>query len=81
MISFAPCGAGARWGAGFPAARAVGYDLSPATRAGVTLPIFRPLHQTIAHGIQLFEQAGPSPPREQLRYLLSLIAREAGERS
>ena len=44
VISFAPDGARAWSGADFPTARAVGYDLSPATRAGVTPPV-APLQQ------------------------------------
>jgi hypothetical protein len=31
-------------------------------------------------GIQLFQEAMPSPSGEELRYLLSIIARVAGER-
>jgi hypothetical protein len=36
VISFAPSRAQAGWGGDFPTARAVGYDLPPATRAGGT---------------------------------------------
>ena len=43
-------------------------------------PIFRPLHQPFPRGIQLFQQATPSPSREELRCLLSIIAPAAGER-
>jgi hypothetical protein len=78
-ISFAPCGAWARWGADFPTARAVSCDLSPATRAGGTAHL-SPLHQTVPNGIQPWQEATGSPSGEKLGYLLSLIAREAGER-
>jgi hypothetical protein len=36
VISFAPCGAWMGWGADFPTACAMGYDLPPASRAGLT---------------------------------------------
>jgi len=48
----------------------VGYHLSPATRAGVTPPIFRPIRQPFPRGIQLFRLLSPKgaaypAPRDQ----------------
>ena len=52
-ISFAPAGAWAGWGSSVPTARAVGYHLSPAPRAGVTPPIFPPLHEFLPRRVRL----------------------------
>ena len=56
-------------GGDFPTARAVGYDLSPATRAGGTPPIFLPLRQPFPHGIAGW---GDRPP-DSLRRTLHLM--------